>query len=670
MKLTKYKKDFKEHEKNAKGYKISGDDKQAHEFLSERKEELKLHRKNLGVEEIWRAADKAYQPHTTKAKKKGVLVSEDELGWRSTRQVLGSDDDWMDDTIAPNPYIKIQTALGIIVDRNPGAVFKPNRKKYINNTVLVEDLYKKTWVTGHSKSALLKPMVFNQAKYGIGVGRTYPLNITRSVDDLVKFNPNGQSKYETKDFTYYDDVFRESLSPWQCWFDDAGVIGNPYSYNDNLWYKDYAWDIFTRVFGHLPNFQYVVPSKQVLTIEDKNEIADVKDKGLSKFQVRVWFYENLEIDRLIVETDDGVILINQPLPQKPKNKHLSLYSAPWTLRDDKTNYGIGVYEAMRGDHKKHTKVSQMTMDQLVQSIYKEFFYEGSDTLQADGVMKTRPGRGRQVVNPQNIRWNEIPGPGQEAWNALDRFKQDMEDATGITRGLTGEVVGKTAYETAQARESALKRLKTPLENLTDALTVEAYITISIIEDLYSVPKIKLLAEDRYIDAAELEGMVDEEGNLPQYEEEHREIPLNVDINNEGLFQKSNEEKFITLKPEWLPWEGMITVRGESIIADSELLDRTTTLEMSNLIIPLLAQPPEMVKKPAIEILKVYKKDPKDWLPDSWLQEAKPLFTPQDGIVPGQKPPPMDGGILSPETVVPPSEVAGPTTPSESFNATM
>ena len=74
----------------------------------------------------------------------------------------------------------------------------------------------------------------------------------------------------------------------------------------------------------------------------------------------------------------------------------------------------------------------------------------------------------------------------------NRQEQKIEEATGITRGLSGEVVGKTAYETAQAREAALKRLKTPLENLTDALEIEAYITLSIIEDLYSVPKIKLL----------------------------------------------------------------------------------------------------------------------------------------------------------------------------------
>jgi len=289
-------------------------------------------------------------------------------------------------------------------------------------------------------------------------------------------------------------------------------------------------------------------------------------------------------------------------------------------------------------------------------------------------MKIRPGRGRQVVNPQNVKWNIIPGPGADAWAALDRQEAKIEEATGITKGLTGEVVGKTAYETAQARESALKRLKTPLENLTDALERDAYITVSIIEDLYSVPKIKLVGEDRYVDAMELQGMEDENGELPQFTEEYKEMPLNLEISNEGTVNRTETENFISLRPDLLPWEGMIQIKGESIIADSELLDRTTTLEMANMLIPLLAQPPEMVKKPAIEILKVYKKDPKDWLPDAWMQEQKPLFNPlqsQGQEANGEQVPEQPQEIpTQAETVVPQSQMTGLTTPSESLKQTL
>jgi len=669
MKITQYEKDFKKHEKEAISYKLSGDDKKAYDFFKERKEQLQLHRKNLEVEEIWRAADKAYQPNQATGAKKKVLVSDDELGLRSTLQVLNSEDDWMETSVAPNPYVKIQTAIGIIVDRNPGAVLKPGAKKYIANTDLIANLYRKTWSSPRapSRSTLLKPFVFNQAKYGVGCGRTYPLKITRTVDELVEFKPTG-SKYRSVEFEYFNDVFRESLSPWQCWFDDGGIVGNPLSFNDNMWFKDYDWTTFIRVFKNVANFKYVIPSQKILRLDDGGSSDTKSDKGISKFQERVWFYENLELDRLFIVTDGGVVLVNEPLPQKPKNKHLSLYSAPWTLRDDRTVYGIGVYEIMRGNHKLHTKVNQMTMDQLVQSIYKEFFYEGTDTLQGDGQMRVRPGKGRQVTNPQNVRWNEIPGPGLEAWQAIDRIREQIDNDTGITRNLSGEVVGKTAYETAQARESALKRLKTPLDHLTEALVQDAYITVSIVEDLYSVAKIKLIGEDRYVDAMQLEEERDVEGNLPQHEFEYREVSLNLKKNNEGFVQ-TEEENFIELKPEFLQWEGVIEITGESIIADSELLNRTTTLEMTNVLFPMLQMPSEIAKKPATEILKVYKKDPADWLPDAWMQEQQQLFQPiqQTGqTLPEQTIPEVPRA----ETVVPRTSLTGITTPSESFSQTL
>ena len=70
MKISQYNKDLKQHTKEATGYKLEGDDKQAYAYFSDRKSELENHRKTIGIEEIWRAADKAYQPNITKEKKK------------------------------------------------------------------------------------------------------------------------------------------------------------------------------------------------------------------------------------------------------------------------------------------------------------------------------------------------------------------------------------------------------------------------------------------------------------------------------------------------------------------------------------------------------------------------------------------------------------------------
>ena len=647
MKSAELKKEFKEKIEKTQLYKKTPEEKATWDFFVERKKQLQCARKESGIEDIWKQADTAYIPHTIDEKGKKVFASDDEKGMRSAQVILTKDTDWQEASVPPNPYVKIQTALGIIVDRNPGASLNAGAKKYQKNSVLMENLYSRNWEIAHSKSACLKPFVLNCGKYGFAVGRTFPLTIRRELR-------NG------KTVVVYQDVFRENLSPWQCWIDDSAKVGNPLSVNDNVYYKDYSWDKFREQFRHLDNYKYVKPEKQILL--DENE-EPAKNKGkqekIAKYQIRVWFYENLDRDLLFITTDDGIPLVVDEIPKREESKMLSLWFAPWTLRDDSSIYGIGIYEAMRNDHKLQMKIRNMTMDQVVQSIYKSFFYEGTDTLQSDGVMTNVPGQGRQVLNPQNIKWNEVPGPGAEAWKGLEYQDKKMEETSGVSRSLSGEIVGKTAFETSQARESAMKRLKIPLENITEALEQDAYITLAIIEDMYSLPKIKLIAEDRYIEAAELKEMVRENEGL-EYEEEAREIPLNVEEDEKGNYTASRDENFIQLKPENLSWRGTIKIKGQSMIANSELLERVSTVEMANIIVPLFAQDPAIAEKPAREIIKQYDKDPEDWLPEAWLnppqQEKTPLFIPagQEGEQEGEAP---QGN--KPQTIIPQSQINSP-----------
>ena len=615
MAKTKELKDkLKKHEKEFKSYRRTPEEKASIDFVEARRDQMKAARKASGVEKIWRSADIAYIPHEIENNKgKKVFASNDEEGLRSAQVTLFKDDAWQENSVPVNPYIKIQTALGIIVDRNPGAVMNPGAKKYAANTALIENLYQRNWETSHSRSACLKPFVFNCAKYGIGVGRTFPMTINRE-------------RRSGEKFVAFDDVFRESLSPWQAWFDESGKVGNPFSFNDCIYYKDYSWDKLKEQFEHLDHFKHIKPTPRVFDEESRNLKAysegEHKD-DMPKIQERIWFYENLARDLYVVMTDDGVPLVVSEIPKTDENMMLSLWFAPWTYRNDVSINGIGIYEAMRNDHKLHTKIRGMTMDQLTASIYKEFFYEGTDMLTADGTMKMKPGVGRQVTNPQHIKWNEIPGPGVEAWKGIEYAEGKIDESSGVSKGLTGEVTGSTAYESAQARESALKRLKTPLENVTDALEQDAYLTISIMEDLYSVPTIKLIAEDRYIEATELAEMLeDEEFDVSNVEQEFREFPMSLEEDGEGNIVETDEEGFFTLKPEHVSWRGTIKIKGQSIIANSELLERVSTVEMSNLLIPLFQLPPQLMEKSAREIIKAYDKDPEDWLPELWMQKPE------------------------------------------------
>jgi len=654
-KIEAFEKAREEQEKNAEKYTGDESEKAALKHFNERKEQLKEHRRGLGVEEIWKAADKAYIPHKIKdGKGKKVLVSDDTLGWRSKQTVLGKEDDWQEDSVPSNPYIKVQTALGVIVDQNPTAILNPSAKKYQKNSDLMSNLYHRSWEIAHSKSACLKPMVFNAAKYGTGIGRTFPLTIRRPAREITNYNPADKSKntYDEREHVYFNDVYRQSMSPWQVWIDDSYRVGDPFSFNDNMFYVDYPWTQFVSQFGHLENFKkYVKPQKRIVTDDGEMTIpTNDEQKRVAKYMERVWFYENMELDLLFVMTNDNIPLIVEPLPQKIESKALSIWVAPWTLRDDKSPYGIGVYEAMRNDHKMHMKIRNMTIDQLVLSIYKEFFYSGSDKLHGDGQMKIKPGAGRQVNDPKSIVWNDIPGPGRDAWEGIDRAQKAIDDSSGITPAIVGEITGKTAFEVQQARESALKRLKTPLDNINDALERDAAISLALIEDLYSVPKIKLVAEDRYIEAFELSEMQNgdnfDDGNV---QEEFREVPVNLERDDAtGEITQTDEQNFFQLKPDDLHWEGIVKIKGQSIIANSELLERVTVQELSNILLQFFQFPPELALKPAKEIVKSYDKDPKEWLPDVWLNPPQQVPPEQNNSTDNQGEPVfVDAGTKQP-----------------------
>lgn len=656
--IHKFEEEREAQENNAKEFKADIDEKAALKHFEERSEQLKEHRRGLKVEDIWKAADKAYVPHViSEGSKKKVLVADEDVGWRSQLKVIGKEDDWQEDSVPSNPYIKIQTALGVIVDQNPTAILNPASSKFQKNSDLMSNLYHRSWEVAHSKSAALKPFVFNTAKYGLGVGRTFPLTIRRFSREITNFNPGDKSKntYEEREHIYYNDIYRQSMSPWQVWIDDGARVGDPFSNSDVMYYIDYSWDRFKSQFGHLENFKnYIKPKKQIIT-EDREISTPIDDeqRKISRYMERVWFYENLELDLLFVMTNDKIPLIVEPLPQKIESKALSVWTAPWTLRNDTSPYGIGVYEAMRNDHKIHTKIRNMTIDQLVLSIYKEWFYSGSDKLSVDGTMKMRPGAGRQVNDPKSIVWNDIPGPGREAWEGIDRAQKAIDDSSGITPPIIGEITGKTAFEVQQAREAALRRLKTPLDNINDALERDAAISLALIEDMYSVPKIKLLAENRFLEPFELETMKESEDfDASSVEEEYREIPMKLDRDEStGEITQTDDESFFKLKPDDLHWEGIIKIKGQSIIANSELLERVTVQELSNMLLQLLQFPPELALKPAKEIIKSYDKDPKDWLPDVWLNPPQEQqIPPEQNMETDNQGEPMfvDAGGIQPE----------------------
>ena len=451
-------------------------------FVTSRIVELQESRENhygVNLDTLWAEADRDYVPHRLKSKGKRVVATDEDKGWRGSMVTLGGND-WQSDVSKPNPYVKIQTALSILVDQNPSGVFTPTVKKYESTTELIKQLYQRSWEYAKSKIQL-KLFVFNLAKYGWAVGRTYPLRIVRKVKVLKEYEPENPSenKYEEKEIVEYNDIFRENLDPRNSWIDDMAKPGNIYSLRDWCWRKRYPLDTFKEEFGKYKFADLVKAGGNTEeTVKGKEKTRESKDQTL----VEVLFYEN-RLKDLFMVIANGVPVVIEPLPIADAKglKKLSCWQTPWTLRHAESPYGIGIYEAMRYDQALQDRIRNMTIDQLTLSIYKMFFFQGTQALTETGDIVISPGVGKQVLDPKNVNWLQVPGPGAEAWQGIEMFKKDLDEASGITDPLTGEVTGKTAFELAQAKEAALKRLKTPLDNILDALNTEGYISGSLIQ---------------------------------------------------------------------------------------------------------------------------------------------------------------------------------------------
>lgn len=640
---------------------------------------LQNSRKNhfgVDIDNLWADADRDYAPHRLHTAGKRILETDETKGWRSTRFTSLGSKEWQSDISQANPYVKIQTALAILVDQNPSGVFTATSKKYTAATELMRQLYRRSWEVAKSKQQL-KLFVFNQAKYGWAIARTYPLKLIQDGSVIVKYDEEHpeQSEYKKQRVVVYNDVMRENLDPRNTWIDD---LARPFAFRpmrDWCFRKIYDMDVFKEEFGRYKNTKYVTPGGNLdETIGPTGNSMNTEQRD-SKNLVEVLFYENLVKDRIAVIAN-GIPVVFEPLPVSDERgvKRLSCWQAPWTLRHAQSAYGIGIYEAIRYDQAFLDRVRNMTIDQLTLSIYKMFFYQGTSTLTDTGDIVIAPGVGKQVLDPKSISWLDIPGPGREAFEGIAALRKDLDEVSGITDPLLGNITGKTAFEIAQAKESSLKRLKNPLDNLLDALNEDAYTTVSLIQMLYSLPEILPISSPELVDAYLKE--IESDPDLYERDEEgafsakvFREFPLNLSEQAGGQLVESPETRFFRVKPKLLRWDGVIQMEAQSILTPSKQVDKALELEMWNVIIPLLAQPPELYKRTVESIVKLYDKNPEDVLPDTWLQAPAPPPQAQAlGAVPEQpqEEPLFVGGEGAPQGP-PPPEIPQSGTPAVATN---
>ena len=678
---------LKKEEESTKSYNPQGQELELKDFLSKRIKVLKDARakKLIGVqrniESIWLEVDREYTPHELSfdANRRNRFESDDVLGLRSRLIKIGSDEQWQSNSASPDFYVKVNTALSILVDQNPEAVFIASSSRYEANSKLAYSNWKNSWEISGAKQQL-KNFIFNQAKYGTAFGRTYPKIVEqdkRIRTEYYKDSPE-KDKYVTKKLIKYNDLCRESLNPWQVWISEMARVGEPLSIDDWYYEKEFS-------YGKLKELDY----KNIVFVKQNNIKGETVEGAVGtetlEDSVTVGFYENQVLDIYAVWIpEQNVVLYFSPLTND--DGKLSLWFAPWTLRDDRSIYGIGIFEIIRNDTINYDKIMNMTIDQLVLSIYKMFFYKGTDILGENGRLVVGPGKGEQVNDPKAITFLEVPGPGQEAWHGL-QFLQDKKDFnSGVTPQLSAKFAGKTLGQDIQAKDAALERMKTPLDFILDALQQEAYISLSWQKQILSTPEIlryetvddlaaslkeqgvseehiatylqeasqptnqnKLLFQEPSGTTQQVHsGQYDEQGQpvmneqpvMNKYANVYPEQRYSLAQDDKGELIESEENRFyrfgIDIPAERLDWAGVIRVKPQSVLAPSKELMKRMKLDLFNLIYPAIEKmlmTPQfipMLFPPIKQIIKVYDEDIKDWIDEKeYMNFAQQAMQPKD-----------------------------------------
>jgi hypothetical protein len=637
----------------AEAYSPKGQELEVQEFLEKRVESLKNSRKNIldgfNFDEIMKDADREYVPHNLRKKSNNTnqndsfLETDETTGLRGSRVVNisgNADDAWRSDLSEPTLFVKVNTALSIIMQQNPQATFKAVMDKYKPTTALAKSIWQRSWDLASSKEQM-QCLVLNLAKYGWAPWRTYPRIVQRKKEVLTELdvsNPEN-NKYELRTITDYNDVYREALDPHRTWIDDMANMTDEFSLNDWYFEMDYDKDKFDAEFKNYANWSKVKCGQPVR--ESTSGDLDVGTNDETKQRddiITLGFYENRRRDLYVIRSlREKVILYFGPLPND--EGMLTLSDAQWNSRDNRTRYGIGLFEILKNDKVMYDRWDNMTTDQLTMAVNKMLFYSGP-TAPGDGLLRVSPGVAKQKLPGTTIETVEVKFD-TNAWEWLDKRKETMDNNTGITPTLQGEVQGKTLGEILHAKDAALKRLNIPIANICKLIEDDAYKTLSWANQIYSIPEIMEFASEEQLNDFKAEtgrefdqATMDEKGKITADFPRTLDLSLTSKEDRDGELIESPDQRFFTvgtdIKKTSLKWKGRVTISAQSIIAPSQELERQRKLELFNLVSPVVQMIAQalgqnqfdaalIMAKPAVQVLESQDEKPENWLPDQIVQ---------------------------------------------------
>lgn len=603
-------------EKAKEGYNPSGEEKKVFNQFALRKTALQNSRKNVygfDIDEKMREWDNKY--------------------FRRQADIPASELDANQRPLAlNNAFGKVQTALGTLIDKNPKYTLEEDHPKYTKYRELLKALGEKSFRKTNSLGQL-KLSVFNQAKRGWFIGRTFNRSLVYDQKFLTSIDSKGRKAYETRKVTKLDDIAYMNLSNYNAWIDEQTKPDDFWSTRDWLWREVWHIDDVRNIFPEkeFPNMAYVAPGGDTSSTFESGhvQIGESSSTGIQdkRDMVEMFFYENQFDDQFIIEIN-GVMVVWEPLPQN--HKRLSCTYGYWHLRGDDTPYGIGIVEEMENNEELVDRIANMDMRQLLVSIAPMGFYTGTEDMEDDN-MKITPGVMRRTLNPQDITWLPIPNGNQRGMERTEWLEKKQEDVTGISKLLEGgdaQTDTGTAFEASVRREAALKRLRLPLKSIQYALEWEFNNRVALIQQTYSQYQVEKIVGQEQINEFLDEVKADkdfynivnegEPGKEEFYAKKYPLVSLSLEQSEDGSYIETEHNNFFHIKPEMLAFQGIASVDMTSLLITSEELEKADVIRLSTILAPLFAGPMETNAKLAKQIVIANNKTPDKWLPDAWL----------------------------------------------------
>lgn len=581
------------------------------------------------MESIWEKIKHQYIPETEDMKI-FASVTVDESGNISQDRLFASNKDSdLYDLKEPLLGVKVHAGLSLLTQRTPQVKWD-SIAGYQKRVKELEAIRKNDWRDNQTRLQYVMLWFFD-IMYGTAFWRRFHERDERTVYLPESVNKvTNEVSYKKQKIVEYDQITAKAYSPFEVWIDPATKPFMPRSMRKVMYEEVYDETTFLRLFKDK------VSKEKLKSILPKSAVGR---QGDNWFVCR--FYENKDHDLYAVEVND-TFLFKDHLPFN--HKDLSIEMITWMPRGGENPYGLGPIEMALPNKEILDELQNMTLSQLKFSIYKATFISGN--LKQDGAegdeLKIRPDNVYKVSGGTgDIKFFDMPGPGAEAWNGIDRMRARVDDATGINRPLGGEITKSTAYEIDLAKDAALARLTVPIDRMVLMLERDTEKLFELQKQYYSLPEIIEISDPLEITQAyeelakaSLNNPLEEKGEAPDFSlfvdkdedgTEHvykgvfRTMQISEGTDQSGGSTPGLESQSITLHPDIWDWRGKIYVVADSILSVTPTLERQRTMEAYNIVIPQFSMPPEIIAKSAREIMKLYGQDIEKIFPEHWLQ---------------------------------------------------